>query len=381
VNATLAYCGLFWSIAAISYAFAVRRGNSGPLAIVTVVSTDLAYAVALPVTVVTSGLFYLTEGQSRLPVSLVTPLALVANFYMVPACVIWWDHFRRAPCVWRLRGIHLVVLVPALVRGWLSPYRENLSPLLLIPLLATLFAGRRPSFRKLAAISLIFFLMASTAIGAYRRIKWESVTPDEVTREIREAGLTEWISGSWAEPLHRFHAFDSMLLTLALVPSARPYSGRNVLVAPFVRAVVPRFLYQNKGAADESTKFGARIWAFDDPWAREHSDAAIAPSMPGDLFEAGGIWFVALGAGLWGLLLGVIDGWTSHLPSFAAAASMVLIATQCVMSVERDFDNTVATFLQTILAFLFVAAILWFAQRNGEGFSPSTRGSAELSQC
>ncbi len=155
--------------------------------------------------------------------------------------------------------------------------------------------------------------------------------------------------------MHRFHAFDSMLLTVALVPRLEPYSGRNVLVSPFVRGVVPRFIYSGKGGADAGMNFGPRIWAFDDPAARENSGASIAPSMPGDLYDAGGVLYIALGALIWGTLLGLVDGWKGHLPPFCGAAITVLVATQCAMSVERDFDNSIATFIQTLLVFVLVS--------------------------
>jgi hypothetical protein len=373
VNLSLSYCGLFWALATASYAVARRTGSPGPLSAVSLIDPKTAYKAAIPLIIFSCAVFYLTEGSSKLPLSMVTPLALLANLYMLPACVIWWDHFHKSETIWCIRPVHLLVLLPALARGVISPYRENLAPVLLIPLLAALFAGRELPLRKLVPLSLVFFLVTSTAIGSYRRVKWENVTAHEVSHEISEAGITEWVTGSWAEPLHRFHAFDSMLLTVALIPSARPYSDRNVLIAPFIRAAVPRLFYQNKEAADEGMKFGSRIWAFDNPWAREHSDAAIAPSMPGDLFEAGGVFFVVVGAVLWGGLLGLIDGWKCHLPVFAASGLTVLLATQCAMSVERDFDNTVATLLQTVLAVVVVCVMLRLVQRSSSTWMSATR--------
>ncbi len=68
-----------------------------------------------------------------MPLELITPLSLLANFYMVPAVIVWWDHFRRPGPKWRIGSIHLLVLLPALVRGVCSPYRENLAPIFLIP--------------------------------------------------------------------------------------------------------------------------------------------------------------------------------------------------------------------------------------------------------
>jgi hypothetical protein len=114
--------------------------------------------------------------------------------------------------------------------------------------------------------------------------------------------------------------------------------------------------------------FGTRIWAFDNPTAREQSGASIAPSMPGDLYEAGGLLYIALGGLIWGGLLGLVDGWKEHLPEFCGAAITVLVATQCAMSVERDFDNSLSTFIQTLLVFLLSAGVLALARRRKPEF-------------
>jgi hypothetical protein len=364
VNRTLAYCGLFWMLVALAYAFAVRRKGAGPLGPARMFTLDFAYTVAIPVALLASAAFYLTEGQGRLPLALITPLSLLAGLYMVPAVIVWWDHFEHPGPKWRIGSIHVIVLLPALVHGYCSPYRENLAPILLIPLIAAMFAGKRPALRKVVPVGLVCLFVLSAVVGSYRRIKWENVRPEEVAREFSQASLVDWVSGTWDEPMHRFHGFDSMLLTVALVPALEPHSGRNVLVSPLLRGFVPRFIYSRKGAADAGINFGTRIWAFDDPTSREQSGASIAPSMPGDLYDAGGVLYVALGALIWGSLLGLVDGWKAHLPDFCGAAIAVLVATQCAMSVERDFDNSVATFIQTLVVFVLAAALLALARRR-----------------
>ena len=326
-----------------------------------------------------SVIFYLIEGVSSVPLVLITPLSLLASFYMVPAVLVWWDHFRRPGSKWRIGTVHVVVLLPALVRGLCSPYRENLAPIFLIPLFAAIFAGRRPSLLKVAACRPGLPAGAQHSGQLLPPIKWENVRPQEVAREFNQGGLSGWLANASAEPTHRFHAFDSFLLTVALVPSLEPYSGRNVLLSPLVRGVVPRFLYGGKGGADAGISFGARIWAFDDRAARENSGASIAPSMPGDLFDAGGVLYIALGALIWGALLGLVDGWKGHLPSFCAAAVTIIVATQCAMSVERDFDNSVATFIQTLLVFVLVAGVVALARRRDTGYSFGLRPGLERS--
>jgi len=218
-------------------------------------------------------------------------------------------------------------------------------------------------------VILVCLFVLSAVVGSYRRIKWDNVRPEEVAHEFSQASFADWASGTWDEPMHRFHGFDSMLLTVALVPALEPHSGRNVLVAPFLRGFVPRFIYSGKGAADAGMKFGTRIWGFDNPTSREQPVASIAPSMPGDLYDAGGVLYVALGALLFGSLLGLVDGWKAHLPAFCGAAITVLVATQCAMSVERDFDNSVATFMQTLLVFVLAAALIALARRRNADFA------------
>ena len=379
VNRTLLYCGLFWMLVALAYAFAVRRKGAGPLGMARMFTLDFAYRAAIPVGLLASVAFYLTEGRDRLPLALITPLALLAALYMVPAVIVWWDHFRQPGPKWRIGGIHLIVLLPALVRGYCSPYRENLAPLLLIPLIAAVFAGRRPALRKVVPVGLVCLFTLSSVVSTYRRVKWDNIRPEEVAREFSRATFVDWASGTWDEPMHRFHGFDSMLLTVELVPALEPHSGRNVLVAPFLRGFVPRFVYGNKGAADAGINFGTRIWAFDDPTAREQPVAAIAPSMPGDLFDAGGVLYIALGALLWGSVLGLVDGWKRHLPEFCGAAITVLVATQCGMSVERDFDNSVATFIQTLVVFLLAAALIAIARRSSADYAVSFDPTLERS--
>lgn len=379
VNRTLLYCGLFWVLVALSYALAVRRRTAGPLTLARTFTPDFAYAAAIPFALVSSVIFYLTEGQSSVPLVLLTPLSLLAGFYMVPAVLVWWDHFRRPGPKWRIGTVHVMVLLPALVRGICSPYRESLAPIFLIPLFAAIFAGRRPSLLKIAAAGLVCLLVLSTVVNSYRLVKWGNVRPQEVARELNQDGFNGWLSGTAGGTTRRFHAFDSFLLTVALVPSLEPYSGRNVLLSPLMRGVVPRFLYGGKSGAGAGFSFGSRIWAFDDRAARENSGASIAPSMPGDLYDAGGVLYIALGALIWGALLGLVDGWKGHLPSFCAATVTIIVATQCAMSVERDFDNSVATFIQTLLVFLLVAGVVALARRPDTGYSFGFRPGLERS--
>jgi hypothetical protein len=370
VNLALVYCGIFWLLVSVGYAVAVRRRTPGPLVLTEIFTLELVYSAAIPVAVVCAVLFYLVDTPHLIPLPLLTPLAGLAGLYMVPATIVWWDHFRRPVPGWRIGTVHLMVLLPALVNGWRSPYRENFAPVFLVPLIGAVFAGRRPALRKLGPAVVICFLFVSSVVTSYRRIKWENTRPEQVVTDARSAGVVGWFTGDFGERMSRFHSFDSLLLTVQVVPDARPYSGRSVLVAPFVKGFVPRFIYgADKEIADAGQKFGAGIWAYDNPMVRDHGGAAIAPSMPGDLYDSGGLLDVVLGALIWGTLLGLVDGWKAHLPVFCSAAITALVATHCAMSIERDFDHEVAGLIQTFLLLIVLSGLIALVRRRSSDFS------------
>lgn len=371
VNLSLIYCGIFWLLLSVGYLLVLRHcATAGPLGPTRILTMDLVYAAAVPMAVACSVLFLVLDSRGAVPLVLLTPLAGVANLYAVPATMVWWDHFRRASPVWRIRGVHLLVLMPALVNGWRSPYRENFAPLFLIPLLAAMFAGRRPRLTRLIPAAVVCFLVMSTLVAAYRKIRWENARPEEVASEMRSAGVVDWLAGNFGERMSRFHSFDSILLTVHLVPGAQPYTGENVLVKPFIRGFVPRLLNPGKGATDAGQRFGEGIWAYEVPAVRDHGNgAAIAPSMPGDLYDAGGELYVALGALIWGGLLGLVDGWKAHLPMGCAAALTALVATHCAMSIERDFDHEVAGLIQIFLVVIVASGLVALAQRRSANLS------------
>ncbi len=369
VNRTLACSALFWLLVSAGYSLTLRRPTPGPLRLTQVFTVELAYAAAVPVATLCSVLFYVTDTPDRVPLVFLTPLATIAALYIIPATIVWWDHFQQPGPWWRIGSLQLVVLLPALVNGWLSPYRENLSPLFLIPLIAALCAGRRPALRRAVPVAMACFLGLTTLVGSYRAIKWDNTRPEEVANEMRSAGLVEWITGDFGRRMSRFHSFDSFLLTIHLVPNARPYTGRDVLISPFIRGFIPRLLNSNKEAANAGEKFGASIWAYENPQTRDHSGAAIAPSMTGDLYDAGGVLYLALGGLIWGGVLGLVDGWKRHLPGYGVAALTALLATHCAMSIERDFDHEIAGLIQVLLVVIVVSGVIALSRRRATNFS------------
>ena len=142
INRSLACCTLFWAMLVLGFVLLVRRPTAGPLTVARAFDVPLSPAVAIPMALLASIIFYFVEGQTSLPLVLITPLALLANLYMVPAAIVWWDHFRQGTPWWKVGVTPVIVLLPAVVRSWRSPYRENLAPLLVIPLIAAFYAGQ-----------------------------------------------------------------------------------------------------------------------------------------------------------------------------------------------------------------------------------------------
>jgi hypothetical protein len=83
-----------------------------------------------------------------------------------------------------------------------------------------------------------------------------------------------------------------VLLTVDLVPTVFPFRDEPVLTDALVRGFVPRLFMPDKELSDRGQEFARTIWAYD---SGIESGAAIAPSMPGDLYHAGGTVTVALG--------------------------------------------------------------------------------------
>jgi hypothetical protein len=207
----------------------------------------------------------------------------------------------------------------------------------------------------------VLFLAAAPLTTTYRNMLWGGLSYDEaatggrgVTSEIEEMPDPEWLV-----TIRRFHGFDSFLLTVDLVPAAFPFTDDGVLLGGFVRGVLPRALAPDKAGSGRGQEFARTIWAYD---SGIESDAAIAPSMPGDLYRAGGVAVVLAGAAIWGLLLGLLDRWKDALAPGARAAMLALFATQVLPSVERDFAHCVATLVQTLLVLGLAGAVahaLW----------------------
>jgi hypothetical protein len=154
-----------------------------------------------------------------------------------------------------------------------------------------------------------------------------------------------------------------------------PFAERNVLLEGVTRGLVPRFLNPDKQQSDEALRFQTTIWSYYNDPTLDQGDATatIAPSMPGSLYEAGGLLYVALGGFLWALLIAVVERTRAQQRTPAAVGLYVLCAVQALAGVERDYGMAMSTLLQTLLVFFVLCAHAWLVERRADHvFHPRT---------
>jgi hypothetical protein len=355
VNLALASAGLFWvcfvaaALAArllpVPRLLAVLLRRTGNLTKSSVLPTSAACAVC-----VVAALMPWTPG------SLITPLSVLGSMWVFPATYAWMRWFRSEP-VHRLTP--LATLVPGVLRLVLSPYREHLLVVLLVVLVAAMLSGRRFRLAVVVPIATLLMLVSTIAVSTYRQVMWWDV---DTGYAVSRVSLAEWearpFDAPWTEVLRRFHDFDSLLLTVDLVPDVLPYSGRNMVMEGVTRAFIPRLIDPTKRVSDEGTQFQALIWSYDEDPMREAGTASIAPSMPGSLYAAGGLAELIAGALLWGLLVGSLEHLKSALASSVSAGLHVLFSVQALAGIERDYAAAFANMVQTLVVLLGVCVVL-----------------------
>ncbi len=349
VNNALGLLFIFWCLFSISYLLVSRQKLWNPLVSLDGLTPKATASLSLVAVPFTSALIFLSSSQ-MVPGSLVTPMALVGSMWVVPAGLVWWDYFRRRQGnvpLGRPGFLHFLVLIPGFVRVLLNPYRENLLTIVLVPFLAALFAGRRPRLTRLAIGFLLVMVIANWVIFSQRKIMWGDIGMEELVVQVTESDENFFRWSPWVEPLRRFHALDSFLVTLDLVPRTIPYREENLFVGSVVRGIVPRFVYSDKEAENKAVRFGEGIWGYDDEKSR--SGAAISPSMPGDLYGSGGIPYIFLGALVWGAVLGVMENWKDSLSLGPQAVVTVIFGFMSAAAIERDFGHTVSTAIQFLI--------------------------------
>ncbi|MBI4514599.1 MAG: hypothetical protein HY699_02125 [Deltaproteobacteria bacterium] len=348
INDTLLLTVGFWMSLCIGFACGVRRRSSGPYRALTAVAPPAAMSSAPAVTVAASLCLLLAYGPIETVAALFTPLVTVGRLWTVPATLVWWEYLHTG----KGSTLRWLVLLPGVLHAWFSPYREHLVLIVLVPFLAAVFAGRRFRLSTLALATAILLVVSTALIEVGRELAWSGKNMETA---LSDTGWNRWGEdpelSPWVKVVRRFHGLDSFLLTVDLVPSAFEHSDREVFLSSLTRGLVPRLLNPEKEGSTRALDFSQSIWVEDGAG----SPAAIAPSMPGDLYEAGGPLYVLLGGLLWGLVVGLCDGWNKHTPPRIAAVVTAVFASSCAFSSERDFAHTVSTLIQTHLVMIAVA--------------------------
>jgi hypothetical protein len=370
VDLALASAGLFW-LCFVAAALAARL-----LPVPQLVSAlvrrpgDLTASSMLPAIAV-SGICVVAALVPSTPESLITPLSLIGSMWVIPATATWIRWFRGEYVPWLMLA---ATLTPGVIRLVLSPYREHVLVVLLVALVAAVVTGRRMRLAAAVPLATVLVLLSTTVVSTYRQVLWGGSTADDALARV---SLAQWenrpFDAPWTEILRRFHDFDSLLLTVDLVPDVLPYSERDMLLEGISRALIPRLLDPTKRASDEGLQFQTRIWAFDDDPTRDIGTASIAPSMPGSLYAAGGLAEVIGGALLWGLLVSCLERLKTALSVPVAAGYHVLLAVQALAGIERDYSAAFANMVQTLVVFLGVCVVLGLWAR----VTLASRGEAE----
>lgn len=371
VDLALMVAGLFWL--AFSLAAVLVQALPLPRALPVLMrqADRLTPESALPVIAVCSACVAIVL-LVTLPAAVVTPISVLGSMWVVPATLVWASHFtgRRQPA-WFLGAM----LTPGFVRLALSPYREQILVMGLVVLAAAVYARRRFNPFVMAPLLLALAIVSTVAVSAYRQVLWFDVSPADV---LVETSVARWSIDPLMENLARFHVFDSLLLTVDLVPEVFPFSERNMLIEGVTRGLLPRFLNPNKERSDLAMRFQTTFWAYyNNPTLElEDATAAIAPSMPGSLYESGALRDVALGGFMWGALLTVLTRLVQQ-GTPAAMGLYVLCAVQAAAGVERDFAMATSAVLQTVVVFFGLCALGHLAERRGDLlFKPRTPAPA-----
>jgi hypothetical protein len=299
-----------------------------------------------------------------LPGSLITPIAVLSSMWVIPATFVWTGHFsgQRTRPWWFLA----IVFLPGVTRLVLSPYRELILVMVLVVVASAIHAGRKLNPFVMAPLAVVLLVVSTVLVGTYRSILW-SPEPIADTSQLLSVPTALERFG-WRQNLQRFHVFDSLLLTVDLVPDVFPHADRNPLLEGVTNGLVPRFLNPAKNQSNQAMRFQTTIWSYyNDPnLEREDATAAIAPSMPGSLYEAGGLRDVAIGGFLWAVLLAAVTRVVAAHRTPAAVGLYVLCAVQAMAGLERDYALAVSTLLQTLLMFFGLCALAQLADRRGE---------------
>ena len=377
VNETLILAGLYWLAASLTFRLvrAPRVNLLAPIDRIVAGGGAAAFDFIAAVAVVA---MLLIELRDWVPAALNRPLGLITSLWVFAATAAWTTSLRSGAQRFGFR--RWVYLLPGLVAFFIEPFRERLLLMLLVPLVAALFTGRRLRLAVVIGAFVVFGLASTVAVGWYRQVMWEGQTVRESVEILDpELWVKEPYYAPWTAILRRFHSFDSLMFYVNLVPEVVSYeTDRNPLTDVALEGFVPRALYPDKPESRRAMLFSTALWGYSDQGRMESN---IAPSMAGDLYSAGGWHWVLIGAACWGLLIGVLDGWTWRLDPSARAVVIASLALLAAGGIERDFPRAVATIIQNAIVVAGLAALLVRALGLGLARPDALRvihGSADL---
>jgi hypothetical protein len=352
VNDALALSALYWVAVVAAYRFVpVPRLNL--LAAVGRIVTPGGVAAYDAISVLAVLAVLAGPEVERTWPTLVRPLALIGSLWVVPATAAWFLSLD-AVVGRRLLVRRWVYLTPGIVSFAYEPFRERLLVMLLIPLLAALFAGRRVRLGLIAVVFAVFAITSTIAVGWYRQVAWDR---QSITAPVENLDPELWLKdpyyAPWTAVLRRFHSLDSLVFYAHFVPDVVPFeTDRNPLLDLVIEGFVPRALYPDKPESRRAALFSVTLWSYGD---EGRDEANIAPSMAGDLYGVGGWLWVALGGACWGVLLGVLDRWRERLAPGGQTVVIAVLALLAAGGIERDFPRAAATLIQTAIVLIGLA--------------------------
>lgn len=290
------------------------------------------------------------------PAVLRTPVGHFCSLWVIPLTLAWHRHFAGT----RTGSRRFLYMVPGIVLFVLSPYREHLLSLFLCVALPAIQLKRGLRLPRVIALAAAMLVGSSILLYVYRPVRWQG---EQWAYARKYADWQMWRHrperAPWIRLSRRFHGFDSAALTIWLVPEVFPHEDRNLPAELVVSAFLPRALYAGKVHVQRGRLFSTGIWSYGERGETlDGPDAMIAPSMPGDLWAAGGVMMMGIGALCWGALIGLVECWRRGLSAAAGTALVVFLALRILGGLERDFVHSVSTLIQVTVVLLIVLALL-----------------------
>lgn len=356
---TFSYLALFWIFFCLGFlclAVWITRDPPRILAdieqLVSPRMTPLLDAVAIITTVLIILPFF-----RMVPKALLVPFGRSASLCAVPALISWILYFNGEEIGTR----RFIYLLPLALAYLLSPFRAALFTLILCILIPALQFKKNLSFYKVLIIFIIFLIVSTYVNNIYRAYLWGESDRGSVDQTFSE----EWETwkrnpgkSPWVLAADRFHGFDAMALTVYAVPEIFPYSNRNLLYEFMLISFVPRLIMDSKPLEARGREFSTTIWSLGVRGVSYRTSAAIAPSMPGDLYSIHGVLSVILGAFIFGLLVGLLENWLRGSTTTVKCIILPLFWTGVGGSIEEDLVLGVGTLIQYLIVFFITLVIL-----------------------